>query len=80
MEAAGDTRPIVEEAARQERRELAWTALQDRAFSILWERHGSGDERARDLAWNWFRLGPLVNSVMNADRRRREQPSKSLTG
>jgi hypothetical protein len=35
MEASGDTRPIVREAAREERRDLAAKALREQAFSIL---------------------------------------------
>jgi hypothetical protein len=69
MEAAGDTRPIVREAARQDRRALAAKALQEQAFSILWERHGTGDDRDQVIAWYWFRLGPWVNAVMSSARR-----------
>jgi len=69
MEASGDTRPIVREFARQERRDLAAKALREQAFSILWERHGTGDDRDQDSAWFWFRLGPWANAAMNADGR-----------
>jgi len=66
MEASGDARPIVREAARQERRALAAKALREQAFSILWERHGTEDDRDQDRAWIWFKLGIWANAAMNA--------------
>ena len=71
MEASGDTRPGVREAAREERRDLAPKALREQAFSILWERHRTEDDGDQDRAWTSFKLGIWANAVMNAPARQR---------
>jgi hypothetical protein len=60
MEAAGDRRPRIRSGARAERKALATEARREQVFSILWDRHGTGDDEDRELAWTWFNLWPRV--------------------
>jgi hypothetical protein len=62
MEAAGDHRPLIGKVARDERLGLRRNALRDQTFSILWDRHGTGDDDDRDIAWTWFNLWPSVSA------------------
>lgn len=62
MEAAGNKHPLIRKIAREKRAQLRRDALVEQTFSILWERHGTGDDDHRDLAWAWFNLWPLISA------------------
>ena len=73
-EARGDRHPLIRSMAREERKGLAWQALREQTFALLWDRFGTGDDDDQALAWRWFNLWAPVSAAMTTVPKRERTP------